>query len=151
MPVRLLLRQRKQHKMARKLGISTDALLRIPAQKSTPPPLNLAKIDYEMAKRQFTMVGNKSRRSSPEAQISEPEEIQVETPSNLPTFTRPVHTKCPTINVFFQLPVTRNVTDEQLYEEFKSDYIARGIENELRRRRRCSKRVRRIGKSKISK
>ena len=45
----------------------------------------------------------------------------------------------PTENPFFDVPACREVTDQQLYEEFKAAYVAKGIENALRRRRRGSK------------
>ena len=142
MSVAILLRQRKQRKMGRKLGVSTDALLRTPSVKPPPqltPRQNSAKIDYEMAKRQFTIVSNTSPKPIQVVQIPEPEEIEVETQSNSLRSSLLIHTCAPIENTFFQLPSSQKVTDDQLYEEFKRDYIARGVENAFWRRRRYHK------------
>lgn len=153
MSVAFLLRQRKEHKMSRKLGISTDALLRTPPPKQPVLPLRemCAKADYEMAKCQFSIVSNTSLNPLQETQISEPEEIEVKTQFKALKSFPLLHTANPIDNMFFQLPSSRIVTDEELYAEFKKEYIARGIENSLWRRRRYLKKLQQRRKSKIFK
>jgi len=49
------------------------------------------------------------------------------------------HPQLPTENPFFHVPACREVTDQQVYEEFKAAYIASKIERALLRRRRASR------------
>ena len=141
MSVAALLRERKQRKAARKLGISVDALWRVKQPKQPPLSPNAAKIDFEMAKRQFTLVNSPSSNVIPETQIPEPEEVEVKTQKQQRNSSRATSNEQPVENVFFQLPLSRKVTDEQAYEEFKKSYILQGIEKALWRRRRYQKRT----------
>jgi hypothetical protein len=140
MSLATLLKERKKRKLSRKFGISTDALLRAHRPRIPEPLPKSAKVDFEIAIRQFTESCDLSPpqgHTNQWLQTSEPEpaEVQVET-----SFCRPkslhLTPKTPIENAFFQLPSPCKVTDEQLYEEFKRDFIARGIENAFRRERR---------------
>lgn len=142
MSVATLLQERKKRKLSRKLGISTDALSRVLRARTLEPFPKSEKVDFEIAMRQFTKPCDCSPskahiKSWPQTSEPEPVEVQVETsfcqqkPSHLTPET-------PIENAFFQLPSPHEVTDEQLYDEFKNDFIARGIENAFRRERRRS-------------
>ena len=152
MSVAILLRQRKQRKMARKLGISSDALWHV-KQRPKQPPLspNALKMDFEMAKRQFTFVKSASSKAIQDIRISEPEEVEVETQKEQRKLSHEKSDEHPVENSFFQLPSTRKITDEQIYEEFKTIYISQGVERELWRRRRYQKRTKRSRKGTASK
>jgi len=55
----------------------------------------------------------------------------------------------PIQNLFFDLPCSQKVTDEELYNQFKADYASRGIERALWRKRRFQSKKRRAEKEKV--
>lgn len=139
--VAVLLRQRKQRKMTKKLGISVDALWRVKSPKPSASSSNTANIDFEMAKRQFMLTNSPSRNVIQKTQSPEPEEIEVKPQEEQGNLSRATSNEKPVQNVFFQLPLPREVTDEQAYEDFKRSYISQGIERAFWRRRRYQKRT----------
>lgn len=146
MSVAVLLRQRKKLKMTRKLGINADALWHMKSPKPSPLSPSAAKIDFEMAKRQFTLTNSPSSNVIPEIQTPEPEEVEVKRQKEQPNSSPATSNEQPVQNVFFQLPLPRKVTDEEAYEEFKRSYILQGIEQALWRRRKYQKRTKRSKK-----
>jgi len=154
MSLELMLRERKRRKMARKLGVSIEQLQKPPVlgvnRSTNPTAPSPAKLDFEIAKYRFTL--NHLSMITPDILsvsqvVVEPEEIQVPTArgSEKSTDEGPTEeTLEPLESMFFQLPSPQKVTtDEQLYEEFKRNYIAQGIEDSFvfcrrnQRRRKC--------------
>jgi hypothetical protein len=99
-------------------------------QKPVPSP---SKIDFEIAKREFVAQQGETNemKNKIEAKWVEPEEVAV---SSVPKRTRRQRpTKSIIESGYFHFPFPRTVTDQQLYEEFKNEYIARGEEARITR------------------
>jgi hypothetical protein len=147
-----LLRQRQQHKTTHRLGVSADSLLN-PPQRNCPPPQSpkhvAATINFEKAKSEFTIPGAVPNRTIASAWkvTVEPEEVKTQShtwhrdPFNLIPAKNP--TGNPAQNVFFQLAPSVNTTDEQMYEEFKREYLVNGTEEAFRKYRKTNYKKRR--------
>jgi hypothetical protein len=141
-----ILRERQRRKKAHKLGVSThhlqNALLR-KAHQPHPPPSNQAKIDFDIAKHNFNITHAPPPKPKPtHTSFPEPEEIEVRTKFDQGDVRLVKRVETPTENTFFQIASSAQViTDEQLYKEFKRNYVARGVENAFWFRRRNQRRV----------
>src|ERR1700737_4869124 len=128
--VSTIVRQRKLRR--RKLGLSTLSLMN-PSQ-TTPqlqqPNPSPSKIDFEIAKSEFVM--REMKTNNIEANHVEPEEVVVTSPSKKTTLS----TSSTIETGYFQLSSPPKVSDEQFYQQFKNEYIARGEEERFRRSRR---------------
>jgi len=149
-----ILRERTKRKRTNKLGISVEQLQKRPPPKvppSTDPTTpNQAKIEFDIAKHRFNTihVAVPETVSAPDMVI-EPEEIELPRTVDRQVSVYPVRSETPGESMFFQMPRSQEITtDEQLYQAFKKNYIAQGIENAFWFRRRNQRRTQRHGNHK---
>jgi hypothetical protein len=128
-------RERKKHKMHHNMHNVTDFLLNpifipLPSHSSQHPNSEISKREAPSAP--DSLIDQKDQTSS----LQEAETPETTSQSTKRKVAEESPVPLPIDNPFFDVPSSREVTDEQLYEEFKAAYIAKGIEKALWRRRR---------------
>ena len=151
--IAFILRERKKRKRTNKMGISIEQLQKRPPlnarPSSDPTTPNQAKIDFDIAKHRFNITHLVVPETMPTSEIVEPEELEIPTTVDPQMSAYTVRSDTSRESMFFQVPLSQEVTtDEQLYKEFKRNYIAQGIENTFWFRRRNQRRTQRRGNSK---
>src|SRR5277367_899583 len=147
--IAMLLHERKKRKRTNKLGVSVEQLQKGPPLNvpplSDPTTPNQAKIEFDIAKDGFNTVQLVALEAVPTSEmIVEPEEIELPTTVDAQMSTSTVRSETPPESMFFQIPCSQEVTtNEQLYQAFKKNYLARGIENAFWYRRRNQRRTQR--------
>jgi hypothetical protein len=152
--IAIILRERKKRKTTNKLGISIEQLQKRPPlnvpPSSDPTTPNQAKIDFDIAKHDFNTTHLVAPEIMPTSEvIFEPEELEIPTTVDPQMSVHTVRSETSRESMFFQVPLSQEVTtDEQLYQEFKSNYLAQGIENAFWFHRRNQRRTQRHGNRK---
>lgn len=151
--IAIILRERKKRKTTNKLGISIEQLQKRPplnVPPSSDPTTNQAKIDFDIAKHDFNTTRLVALEIMPTSEIVfEPEELEIPSTVDSQMSAYAVRSETSPESMFFQVPLSQEVTtDEQLYQEFKSNYLAQGIENAFWFHRRNQRRTQRHGNRK---
>jgi len=137
-----LLKERKRWKKAKTFGVSTESLLLPPKRspQSISSPYNPRTHDFEQAIATFTCYNRRASVPNPCNQwtAEEPKEVSLasqswNTPANV---LNRQESEIPSENLFFQLPLPTVATDEECYEEFRTRYFQKGLEDTLLRLRR---------------
>jgi len=152
--IAIILRERKKRKKKNKLGVSIEHLQKPPPMNvhpsSDPTTPNQAKIDFDIAKHRFNTTHLVAPEIIPTSEIVfEPQELELPTTVHSQMSAYTIRSEPPQQSMFFQVQWPQQVTtDEQLYQEFKSNYLARGIENTFWFRRRNQRRTQQPGNRK---
>ena len=152
--IAIILRERKKRKTTKKLGISIEQLQKRPPlnvpPSSDPTTPNQAKIDFDIAKHRFNITQFVVPETMPTSEIVfEPEELEIPSAVDPKMSAYTVRSETSRECMFFQVPLSQEVTtDEQLYQDFKSNYLAQGRENAFWFHRRNQPRTKRHGNRK---